>query len=62
MSTSMPVTASRLQSVILDYSRTSWLARWVRDEIREIEPCVYLGLAYVFKIRVVAFALEFGHA
>jgi hypothetical protein len=48
------------ESIILDYSRTSLLARWVRDEIREVAPGVYLGLAYLFGIRVVAFALVFS--
>jgi hypothetical protein len=47
------------ESIILDYSRTSLLARWVRDEIREVSPGVYLGFAYVFRIRVIAFALKF---
>lgn len=45
------------QSIILDYSRTSWLARWVRDEIREVEPGLYLGFAHVFRIPVIRFAL-----
>lgn len=47
------------ESIILDYSRTSLLARWVRDEIREVSPGVYLGLAYVIKIRLIQFALVF---
>ncbi|MFO0960667.1 MAG: hypothetical protein U0800_25065 [Isosphaeraceae bacterium] len=33
-------------SVIIDYSRTSWIYRNVRDEIREVEPGLYLGLMY----------------
>jgi hypothetical protein len=47
------------ESIILDYSRTSLLARWVRDEIREVSPGLYLGLAYVFHFRVISFALFF---
>jgi hypothetical protein len=47
------------ESIILDYSRTSLLARWVRDEMREVAPGLYLGLAYVFNIRLIAFALFF---
>jgi hypothetical protein len=47
------------ESIILDYSRTSVLARWVRDEIREVSPGVYLGFAYVFGRRVISFALTF---
>jgi hypothetical protein len=46
-------------SIILDYSRTSPLARWVRDEIREVSPGVYLGFAYAFGRRVISFALTF---
>lgn len=33
-------------SLIIDYSRTSWIYRNVRDEIREVEPGLYLGLMY----------------
>jgi len=33
--------------VLLDYSRPSLVAHdWVRDEIREIAPGVYLGLVF----------------
>src|SRR5437762_13709432 len=31
------------ECIVLDYSETSFVARWVRDEIREIAPGVYLG-------------------
>lgn len=34
-------------SVIIDYKGTSWIAGAVRDEIREVQPGVYLGFAYV---------------
>lgn len=34
------------ESVIIDYQDTSWLARDIRDEIREVEPGLYLGFAY----------------
>jgi hypothetical protein len=50
------------ESIILDYSTTSLVARWVRDEIREVAPGVYLGFAYLFGIRVIAFALVFAEA
>jgi len=46
-------------SIILDYSKTSWIARFVRDEIREVSPGLYLGYAYVFGIRWIAFGLQF---
>lgn len=47
------------QAIILDYSRTSRLARWVRDEIREVAPGVFLGFAYWGKHRILAFVLDF---
>jgi hypothetical protein len=42
---------------VLDYSGTSLVASMVRDEIREIEPGLWLGLAYVWGARVLRFAL-----
>jgi hypothetical protein len=32
--------------IVLDYSKSSLLARKIRDEIREIEPGLYLGKVY----------------
>ena len=32
--------------VLLDYSRSSKVAGWIRDEIREVSPGVYLGLVW----------------
>jgi hypothetical protein len=47
--------------IVLDYSKTSKVARWVRDEIREVEPGVYLGLVYWGRRRLpVRFTLVFG--
>jgi hypothetical protein len=43
--------------VVLDYSRTSWIARLVRDEIRLVAPDTYLGVAWLRKHRVAWFAL-----
>jgi hypothetical protein len=34
------------ECIVLDYSQTSWICRWVRDEIREVHPGLYLGLVY----------------
>ncbi len=46
--------------VVLDYSRTSWVARWVRDEVREVAPGVYLGIVFVRSRRLpLRFVLEF---
>lgn len=46
------------EAIILDYSK-SWIARWVRDEIREVAPGVYLGLVFLFRLKVLKFALTF---
>jgi len=47
------------ECIVLDYSDTSLLAHWIRDEIREIGPGVYLGKVYWGKQRLIDFALEF---
>jgi hypothetical protein len=47
------------EAVILDYSRTSLLARRIRDEIRLVGPGTYLGQAYWGGTRVLQFALVF---
>jgi hypothetical protein len=45
--------------IVLDYSETSLLAKWIRDEIREIAPGTYLGKVYWGKKRLIDFALKF---
>ncbi|MEY2524381.1 MAG: hypothetical protein QOJ66_2946 [Ilumatobacteraceae bacterium] len=46
--------------IVLDYSKTSRVAGWVRDEIREIGPGLYVGLVYAGKRRLpIRFSLEF---
>jgi hypothetical protein len=45
--------------IVLDYSKTSLLARKIRDEIREIAPGVYLGLVFWGRRHVLDFALDF---
>jgi hypothetical protein len=47
------------ECIILDYSETSIVAQWVRDEIRLIQPNLYLGKVYWNKTRLIDFALEF---
>ena len=47
------------ECIVLDYSETSLLAHWIRDEIREVAPRVYLGKVYWSKKRLIDFALEF---
>ena len=47
--------------IVLDYSRTSLLARPIRDEIREVAPGLYLGVVFLGRHRLpVRFALDFG--
>jgi len=45
--------------IVLDYSETSLVAHWVRDEIRQIQPGLYLGKVYWDKTRLIDFTLEF---
>ena len=47
------------ECIILDYSKTSLVAQWIRDEIRLIEPGTYLGKVYGGKKRLIDFALQF---
>ena len=50
------------ECIVLDYSETSLLAHWIRDEIREVAPRTYLGKVYWSKKRLIDFALEFPAA
>jgi hypothetical protein len=47
------------ECIVLDYSDTSVIAQWIRDEIRQIEPGLYLGKVYWEKKRLIDFALKF---
>ncbi|MBM4261801.1 MAG: hypothetical protein FJ145_10250 [Deltaproteobacteria bacterium] len=47
------------ECIVLDYSDTSVIAQWIRDEMREIEPKPYLGKVYWDKKRLIDFALKF---
>jgi hypothetical protein len=47
------------ECIVLDYSKTSLLARRIRDEIREIAPHLYLGKVWWGRKRLVDFVLEF---
>jgi len=47
------------ECIVLDYSDTSIIAQWIRDEIREIEPKLYLGKVYWDTKRLIDFALKF---
>ena len=46
------------ECIVIDYSETSLLASHVRDEIRLIQPGLYLGKVYWDKTRLIDFALE----
>ena len=35
------------------------MAHWIRDEIRQLQPGLYLGKVYWAKKRLIDFALEF---
>ena len=47
------------ECIVLDYSETSLLAHWIRDEIRQIAPGLYLGKVYWRKKRLIDFAIQF---
>jgi len=47
------------ECIVLDYSKTSFVAKHVRDEIRQIEPGSYLGLVYWDQKRIIHFFLNF---
>ena len=47
------------ECIVLDYSDTSLLAHWIRDEIRTIGPNLYLGKVYWGKKRLIDFCLQF---
>ena len=45
------------ETIVIDYSKTSFVAKVIRDEIRQIEPGVYLGKVWWGKKRILDFAL-----
>ena len=47
------------ECIVLDYSETSLVAQWIRDEIRLIAPNFYLGRVYWEKKPLIHFALQF---
>lgn len=46
------------ETIVIDYSSTSFVAAKIRDEIREVEPGVYLGKVWWGKTRILDFALS----
>jgi hypothetical protein len=47
------------RAIILDYSKSSLVARKIRDEIRQVGPGVYLGQVFWGQKRIALFMLEF---
>jgi hypothetical protein len=47
------------ECIVIDYSKTSLVAGWVRDEIRFIGPRTYLGVVYMGKKKTINFVLVF---
>jgi len=47
------------ECIVLDYSKTSIVAHWVRDEIRLIGPGLYLGRVFWNKTHLIYFSLQF---
>jgi hypothetical protein len=54
-----PSWLDKKECIVLDYSETSLLAHYVRDEIRLIGPGFYLGKVYWAKDRLIDFCLQF---
>lgn len=54
-----PSWLDKKECIVIDYTETSLVAHWIRDEIRLIAPNVYLGKVYWNKSRLIDFALEF---
>jgi hypothetical protein len=48
------------ECIVLDYSETSLVASHIRDEIRQVEPGLYLGKVYWDKTRLIDFSLDFA--
>ncbi|MGE3075040.1 MAG: hypothetical protein AB7N24_14900 [Dehalococcoidia bacterium] len=47
--------------IVLDYSKTSTVARAIRDEIRQVSPGVYLGIVFIGDKKTINFALDFNN-
>jgi hypothetical protein len=47
------------ECIVLDYSRTSLVAHWIRDEIREVAGRTYLGQVFIRGRKLLHFTLTF---
>lgn len=50
------------ECIVLDYSHTSLVAHWIRDEIRLVAPGLYLGIVFWDHAKLIDFALRFPAA
>ena len=50
------------ECIVLDYSKTSRVAKHIRDEIRLIAPHTYLGIVFWDREKLIGFALQFKPA
>ncbi len=50
------------EAIIIDYSETSLVAQWIRDEIRLVAPGLYLGVVFWDDTKILNFALRFDPA
>ena len=55
-----PSWLDKKECIVLDYSRTSLVAHFVRDEIRLIAPNTYLGIVFWGRAKLIGFALQFN--
>lgn len=46
-------------AIVLDYSQSALLARRIRDELRQVGPGLYLGIAWWGEDKVLDFSLQF---
>ena len=50
------------ETIVIDYTKTSLMARQIRDEIREVSPGTYLGIVYYGQLKTINFVLQFPSA
>jgi hypothetical protein len=50
------------ECIVLDYSHTSLIAHWIRDEMRLVAPNLYLGIVFWDHAKLVDFVLQFPAA
>ncbi|HEY2788462.1 MAG TPA: hypothetical protein VGI72_03345 [Gaiellales bacterium] len=50
------------ECIVLDYSHTSAVAHWIRDEMRLVAPNLYLGIVFWDHTKLIDFVLRFPAA